>query len=133
VIVLAPYLLLLVLFVPGVAAARWDRRTALLLAFLLYYMALHVATHGFARYRLPSLPVVVLFASAAAVAYRARTYPRLPPSGKAVAAALALVLAASLVPSVRRQLREPAFGLVPPSPREPDRDTAPPAEQGPTP
>jgi hypothetical protein len=131
-VVLVPYLLVLALFVAGVAASRLDRAALLLLGFLIYYVAIHVATHGFARYRLPALPVVFLFAASAAVAVRARTWPRLAARRTAVAAALALVLGASLAPSIVRLLQEPAYGLAPSGPRQPDRDAGPPAEQGPT-
>ena len=50
---------------PGAAPSR---ASGLLLAFLAYYNLLHVATHGYARYRLPVLPVLFLFAAAALVA-----------------------------------------------------------------
>ena len=51
-------LLVLFSFVVGVAALRLDRRRLLLLLFLVFYNSLHIVTHGFARYRLPAMPVV---------------------------------------------------------------------------
>jgi 4-amino-4-deoxy-L-arabinose transferase-like glycosyltransferase len=96
-VVLLPYLALLGLFVFGCARAALDRRLALLLAFLAYYAAIHVATHGFARYRLPALPVLVVVAAAGVAG------PRLPLTrGRRLAAALLTVtLAASVTPSLR--------------------------------
>src|SRR5262249_36434108 len=58
VVVLAPYLAALALFVLGLAALPPGRGALLLLSFLAYYILIHVVTHGFARYRLPALPVV---------------------------------------------------------------------------
>ena len=111
VVVLAPYLALLAGFVVGAALLPLDRTRGLLLAFLVCYNALHVVTHGFARYRLPVMPVVFLFAAAGFVAWRGRALA----AGKgrrAAAAALALLLLLCLVPSFRMNLGHPAFGFV---------------------
>jgi hypothetical protein len=114
-----PYLGLLPPFVAGVAGARYDRPRALLVAFLVYYNLIHVVTHGFNRYRLPVMPVVFLFASWAVLAWRAGAFPRLSPARKGVAAAVALALALSLVPSVRH-VRHPAYGLAAAAGKGPD-------------
>jgi 4-amino-4-deoxy-L-arabinose transferase-like glycosyltransferase len=114
VVVLAPYLVVLAGFVVGAALLSLDRRRVLLLGFLLGYNALHIVTHGFARYRLPVMPVVFVFAAAAYVAWREGALAGAGASvaRRAVAAALALVLLLCLVPSFRMNLGHPAFGFV---------------------
>lgn len=111
VVVLAPYLLLLGLFVAGLSALPWDRRRLLLVGYLVFHNALHVASHGFARYRLPALPVVILVAAWALAAWRDGSYPRLTRPRRVLAAALALGFAVTLVPSLRENWRHEAFGL----------------------
>ena len=112
VVVLAPYLAVLAGFALGVALLPLDRRRGLLLGFLVAYNALHVATHGFARYRLPVMPVVFLFAAAAYAAWRQGALLGARESRRAVAAAVALVLLLCLIPSLRMNLAHPAFGFV---------------------
>jgi 4-amino-4-deoxy-L-arabinose transferase-like glycosyltransferase len=109
--VVVPYLAALALFVVALAAFPVTRPRVALIVFLLGYTAIHVATHGFARYRLPVMPVVFVLAGASWTALRARALPRVSRRGAALAAALALVFAASLIPSLRRNLGHPAFGL----------------------
>lgn len=110
VVMLTPYLVVLAFFVLGLAAQAWNRRALLLLAFLAYYNLIHVVTHGFNRYRMPVMPVVFLVAAFALVAWREG---RLALSGRrrALAAALALLFAITLVPSFRVHLEHPAFAL----------------------
>lgn len=124
VMVLFPYLAVLALFVAGLAALRFERGTVLLLVFLAYYNLIHVVTHGYARYRLPAMPVVFLIAASAWAALRQRSFPRLSPRRKAVAFGVAAVLALSVIPSFRIQMSEPAFGLV--ERDEPGGEQAPP-------
>jgi len=109
IVVLVPYLGVLAWFVAGVAAAPLDRRRLLLLAFLAYYTLLHVVTHGFARYRLPVMPILFLFAAWAWTTWRAREWPALGRNRKVIAAALAVVLAASVAPSLTSDWAEPSF------------------------
>jgi Dolichyl-phosphate-mannose-protein mannosyltransferase len=109
VVVLAPYLLVVALFVAGTAEAALDRRVFLLLAFLAYYVLIHVATHGFARYRLPAMPVVFLFAAAAWCAWRDRSLPPFGAKRALAAAGLGLALAASIAPSLTSAWLEPQF------------------------
>jgi 4-amino-4-deoxy-L-arabinose transferase-like glycosyltransferase len=111
VVFLAPYLALLAGFVAGVALLPLDRTRVLLLGLLVCYNALHVVTHGFARYRLPVMPVVFVFAAAGYAAWRGRA---LAPgtARRAAAVTLALLLLLCLVPSVRMNLGHPAFGFV---------------------
>ena len=110
-VVLAPYLAVLALAVVGVAAFPVTRPRRLLLIFLLYYVAIHVATHGFARYRLPVMPVLFVLAGTAWASLRRGELPRVRGRSLALAAALASVLALSLIPSFRRNLGHPAFGF----------------------
>jgi hypothetical protein len=109
VLVLAPYLALLPFFVLGVAAGRFDRSRTLLLLFLIYYNLLHVATHGFARYRLPIMPILFVFASWAIAEWRSRRLPALGAWRTALAAALAVALVASVVPSLTSDWAEPSY------------------------
>ncbi len=108
VVVLAPYLAVLALFVAALARVPLGRHAIWLLELLFLYMMLHVATHGFARYRLPVMPVLFVFAAAVST-LRASARP-----GRArllMAAAVAAVLCASLVPSFRKQLWNPSYGF----------------------
>jgi len=118
-VLLLPYLALLPPFVAGLAGVRYDRTTVLLAGFLVYYNLIHVATHGFNRYRLPVMPVVFLLAAWAVSAWRAHAFPALSSTRKAVAAAWGLTLALSLVPSIRH-VRHAAYGLAPGTSETPD-------------
>jgi hypothetical protein len=115
-IVLAPYLGVLALFALGTARLAWSRPAALLLLFLTYYLAIHVATHGFSRYRLPVLPVVFLVAAAALTPLRDPVAARVPRWRRTLASLVGIVLLISVVPSLRRHLADPAFGR----PSQPD-------------
>jgi 4-amino-4-deoxy-L-arabinose transferase-like glycosyltransferase len=117
-VALLPYLGVLALFVIGCARVPFERRVALLLVFLAYYALLHVATHGFARYRLPVMPVLFVIAAAGIAAGRVRVSA----SRRLAVAALAVALLASVAPSVRAWRRFAAGGSpaqeegAPPSP-----------------
>jgi 4-amino-4-deoxy-L-arabinose transferase-like glycosyltransferase len=110
-LVLAPYVVALAFFVAGLAALRRDPAPLLLLGILVFTNLIHVATHGFARYRLPVMPVVVLIAASGFVAWRTGALRTLTLRRRQAAASLALLLAVLLVPSVRQNLEHPAFGL----------------------
>jgi hypothetical protein len=130
-LVLVPYLAVLVLFVIGLARLPPGRVPQLVLAFLLFYVLLHVAAHGYPRYRLPSMPALLLLAGHALSTWRA---PR-PAPGRArvaAAAAAALVLGLSVAPSLARWIREPwpppwfeGVGV------EPGREAPPAGDEGP--
>jgi hypothetical protein len=111
VVVLAPYLAVLAGFVLALALVPLDRVRGLLLGLLVAYNALHVVTHGFARYRLPVMPVLFLFA-AACVAWRGKARPRVSRARWIASAVVALVLLLCLIPSFRMNLGHPAFGFV---------------------
>jgi hypothetical protein len=103
-----PYLLVLAGLVLALGRVPWSRAVVLLLLFLAYYNTLHIVTHGFARYRLPIMPVLFLFA-----AWRIATpgpWAPLSPRRRALVLACAFVLAACLVPGARTNLVHPAFG-----------------------
>jgi 4-amino-4-deoxy-L-arabinose transferase-like glycosyltransferase len=99
-VVLLPYLGVLALFVAGVAALPGGRASFPLLAFLVFYVLLHVVSHGYPRYRLPSMPVVFLVAAQGWVAWRARPRPAIGREHRLAAAAVALVLGLSVGPSL---------------------------------
>jgi hypothetical protein len=87
------------LFVAASAFLPRHRRRGSL-GFLAYYVLLHVATHGYPRYRLPSLPVLFLIGAHGLVSWRAAARPA-PSRGRVLAAALtAAVLALSVGPSL---------------------------------
>jgi hypothetical protein len=110
-LVLGPYVAVLALFALGVTRLRWSRPTVLLVAFLAYYNLIHVVTHGFARYRLPVMPVVFLIAGVGWTAWRQGELARMSGRARATAAVVAAVLALILIPSFRLNLEHPAFGL----------------------
>jgi 4-amino-4-deoxy-L-arabinose transferase-like glycosyltransferase len=109
--VLVPYVVVLSLFALGVTRLRWLRPTVLLVAFLAYYNLIHIVTHGFARYRLPVMPVVFLIAGVGWTAWRQGDLARMSGGARAAAAVVAAVLALILIPSFRLNLEHPAFGL----------------------
>jgi len=109
--VLVPYVAVLALFALGVTRLRWSRPTVLLVSFLAYYNLIHIVTHGFARYRLPVMPVVFLIAGVGWTAWRQGELARMSGRARATAAAVAAMLALILIPSFRLNLEHPAFGL----------------------
>lgn len=110
-VVLAPYVAALALFALGLVRLTPSRPAVLLVGFLVYYNLIHVVTHGFARYRLPIMPVVFLIAGLGWAAWRDGDLARMRGRGRALVAALALIITAILVPSFRLNLGHPAYGL----------------------
>jgi 4-amino-4-deoxy-L-arabinose transferase-like glycosyltransferase len=104
-VVLLPYLALLGLFVAGMAVLPRGRGAFLLLAFLAFYVLLHVAAHGYPRYRLPALPAVFLVAAHGWAAWR--TAPAIDRWHRRAAAAAALVLGLSVGPSLVGWVTQP--------------------------
>ena len=107
-VTILPYLVLLGFFVPGLARLVPSRPRVLLLAFLLFYVLLHVLVHGHHRFRLPMLPAIYAIAASALPAAGAALAP-FTPRRRALAALLALLLAATLVPGFVGLAAEPAF------------------------
>jgi len=106
-VVLVPYLAVLVLFVIGLARLPAGRAPLVVLAFLAFYVLLHVAAHGYPRYRLPVMPALFLVAAHGAVALRVRPRRATDRTGLVAACAVALVLALSVAPSLVRWIRTP--------------------------
>jgi 4-amino-4-deoxy-L-arabinose transferase-like glycosyltransferase len=125
-----PYLLVLGGFLWGLLRLPLSRGTLLLLAFLAYTNAIHIVTHGFARYRLPAMPVLILIA---AWAFVTRNEGRPVTRGRTVAVGgLALALFLSLLPSVEQNVGHRAFGGTKyPRPAAPAPPVAPPEEAAP--
>lgn len=123
-VVILPYLAVTALFVLGLARLGLDRRRLLLMAFLAYYLLLHVASYGYSRFRVPILPLLFLLAAHFLAGRRDGSLPAWTPGRRAFAAALGLGLALSMVPSVRRNLGYPAYGLGG-SGSAPDEETGP--------
>ena len=99
-IVLGPYLLALALFVLGLASPGLGRPAVLVLAFLAFYVLLHVVAHGYPRYRLPAMPAVLLLAAHGSAWWSARPRPALDRRQLRAALATGLVLALSVAPSL---------------------------------
>jgi 4-amino-4-deoxy-L-arabinose transferase-like glycosyltransferase len=110
-VILVPYVAVLALFAIGLVHLPRTRPVLLLLAFFAYYNLIHVVTHGFARYRLPIMPVVFLIAGLGWAAWRAGDLPRLSRGRRLAVAAFAVAVIAVLTPSFRLNIGHPAFGL----------------------
>lgn len=105
-VVVGPYLAVLALFVLGLARLPPGRAPLLVLGFLLFYVLLHVAAHGYPRYRLPAMPALFLIAAHAAATWRVPL--RDASRGRlALAGATALVIGLSVAPSLLRWVRDP--------------------------
>ena len=110
-VVLVPYVAVLALFGFGLVHLPRTRPVLLLLGFFAYYNLIHVVTHGFARYRLPIMPVVFLIAGLGWAAWREGDLPRMSRRQRAAVAVFAAVVIAVLTPSLRLNIGHPAFGL----------------------
>lgn len=106
-VLLLPYLALLVLFVAGILWLPRTRATFPILAFLVFYVLLHVAAHGYPRYRLPAMPAVFLVAAHGWTVWRSRPRPAPERRHRLAAAAVALTLAVSVGPSLVAWATEP--------------------------
>jgi 4-amino-4-deoxy-L-arabinose transferase-like glycosyltransferase len=63
-IVLTPWLLIALGSLVALARAPVNRKTVFLVGLLVAYLLLHIATHGFSRYRLPVVPVFMILTAA---------------------------------------------------------------------
>jgi hypothetical protein len=108
-LLVAPYLLVLAGAVVALASLPSTRLPLLLLGFLAYYNLIHVATHGYARYRLPALPVLFLLAGWTWAGGGRGRRGAAAPWRRGLVVAAALSLAASVAPSLRLMLRPGAM------------------------
>jgi 4-amino-4-deoxy-L-arabinose transferase-like glycosyltransferase len=104
-VLILPFLLLLALFPLGVGGLPRGPVPWFLLGFLVYYMLLHVATHGYARYRIPALPVLFLVAASALASFGEWRFRDLTRQRRLAVAATAIILFASVLPSLRYLVR----------------------------
>lgn len=109
-IVVLPWILIALGALSAVARMRVNRKTVFLVGLLLAYLLLHLATHGFSRYRLPVLPVFLIFA-AALVELEARTGTAW--GRRLLLATLVLSLALLWAPSALDQLGHLGFTAPP--------------------
>lgn len=108
-IVLLPWMGVALGSLLGMARAKFDRRTVLLLGLLVAYLLLHIATHGFSRYRLPVVPAFLILAASLVEPHPrpGGTFPR-----RLLLASLAASLALLWAPSAVDQLGH--LGFLPP-------------------
>jgi 4-amino-4-deoxy-L-arabinose transferase-like glycosyltransferase len=66
-VVIVPWILIALGSLVALSRAPVNRHTLLLAGLLAAYLLLHIATHGFSRYRLPVAPVFMIFAAALTV------------------------------------------------------------------
>jgi hypothetical protein len=97
---LLPFFACLAGLVFGLMALPLARGPLLLVGFLAYYNLIHVAAHGYARYRLPAMPVLFLITGFAWAAWRKKEYPALSRTRRIAGAVAALVLALSVAPTL---------------------------------
>jgi 4-amino-4-deoxy-L-arabinose transferase-like glycosyltransferase len=105
VVVVLPFFAVLVFLVPGVAVLPRNRVATLVTGFLAYYTLIHIATHGYARYRIPVLPSLFLLAAVGFGSVSALRWRNLSTRRKIAAVTTALLLAAAVAPSARFLLR----------------------------
>lgn len=106
----APHVLVTGAFLVGLATLTLTRPRGLLLLFLAHYQLLHVVTLGHPRLRLPALPVVFVFAAAAAWSAHDGTLPWTR-FRRAIAALLLLAFGLCLALDLAGLRLEPAFRL----------------------
>lgn len=111
-IVLAPWILIAVASVAAISRARpgQDRPLLLLLGLLSAYLLLHIATHGFSRYRLPVLPAFMILA---ATLFEPSSRSRLEGIRRGLLAALVAALALLWAPSALDQFGYLGLGSPP--------------------
>jgi hypothetical protein len=100
VVMVAPYLAVLALAVPGAVALRVTPALVLFALFLVYYNLLHVVAYGQDRFRLPLMPVLFLAAAEAWTRWRTGTFPSLTPARRAAMWGLAVLCLAAVAPGL---------------------------------
>jgi hypothetical protein len=99
-LVVLPYVVVLALFLVGLARVRFSGGAWLLLLLLAAYNAAHVAAYATTRFRLPVLPVVFMVAGAAVVGRQEGTLQPLRGWRLLLLAALAVAALATLAPGL---------------------------------
>jgi len=106
---IVPYLALLALALPSLAAWPRDRISVLLVGFLVFYVGLHVVAFASPRFRLPILPVLFLMAGRTLARGWRDSVRELGTPGRIRAAVLAAILVACVAVSAAETVRDPAF------------------------
>jgi Dolichyl-phosphate-mannose-protein mannosyltransferase len=104
-----PYLLVLALALPALAALRAGRAAVLLGGFLLFTIALHVVAFASPRFRMSVLPLLFLLAAQTLDRGLVASWRALDAKRRAAAAILAVLLALVVGASIAETLRDPAF------------------------
>jgi 4-amino-4-deoxy-L-arabinose transferase-like glycosyltransferase len=112
-VTVVPYLLVMTLFVLGLARLTWSRPKALLLLFLGFYVAIHVVVHGHHRFRIPMLPGIFVIAASALPG--ATSAARLTGRRGLLALALMVLLGLCLIPGFLGFFEEFAYVDPPPA------------------
>jgi hypothetical protein len=99
VLVAIPWASLVLIGLPALVLTGASRPRALLVAFFIYYVAVHIAAFGHHRFHIPLIPVLTLFTGGLLLERRHLTVGQL-----AAAAVLAVVAAAALAPSILGKL-----------------------------
>jgi Dolichyl-phosphate-mannose-protein mannosyltransferase len=115
-VTVVPYLVVLVLAVPALAAARSSRASVLLLGFLLFSLVLHVVAFASPRFRLPVLPVLFLLAGQTLARGLVPTLRGLSRPRRAAGVLVAGIFALGVGASIVETSRDPAFAAPSPPP-----------------
>lgn len=100
-ILLLPWIALAIGAIVALSRVSLNRETGLLLLMCVAYLLLHIATHGFSRYRLPVLPVFMILAASLADAGCRIGHT---PGRRLLLAVLTIALALLWAPSILDQL-----------------------------
>ena len=95
-LVLTPWLLVAASSVVALSRLRWNRGSVLVAGFAAAYLLLHIATHGFSRYRLPVVPALLILAASV---FDASVLAPMSPRRRTLLLCLAVALALLLAPS----------------------------------
>jgi 4-amino-4-deoxy-L-arabinose transferase-like glycosyltransferase len=106
-VVLVPYVAAVALFVYGLSWPAAGRASSLILWFLAFYVLLHVAAHGYPRYRLPVMPALFLLGAHGIASRSSSPRPARARARRLSAAAAGLALALSIAPSLVGWLTRP--------------------------
>jgi 4-amino-4-deoxy-L-arabinose transferase-like glycosyltransferase len=109
VVILLPWIVLALATVVGLSRMKWTRERTFLVVLAFAYLLLHIATHGFSRYRLPVVPAFIVLGASLANHTDGR---RRGPFRWFLLAALAVSLMLLWAPSVLDQLGH--LGFAPP-------------------